>query len=1335
MTPEPVEYKPIKRNQVMDYSSYYQPQQRNPLIPENDPFKAVDRAQTRLAMGGQQVPERKNTSLGNVLMTALDVMQRPQYAVTNVLQDLTDSKRDSVGSVIRGGWQGLTGERKSSITDTFDNMGWKNDNSKKWYQGGNLARNVAGFIGDVALDPTTYISFGGTSAAKIAGKGATKEALEGVVKKSAGSIDDVTTRLAGALGTTADDIMQKASKHGAQSEIVMRIADSLGGKPVYKGLDDKVKSDVVDYMNDSDRIRSILDNGLDYVNKDILSDYTKESAKVMTELDSTLKGKKGLTGRRNQSLNSFFGEDLMKGDYNVKKILDTNFSEGQDIVKELNNAFQNPRRVTQDEKYALLDKIYAGKNSEDLAYRYYGYSTDTEFNVLETLVKHFGVDKSTPLTDVSSRIMEKMSSKKTGWRNADSLLGKLDVEGQVRGAITKIDGGVEFANGLQRVYDDIGKKFMFRYDNPFTGTVKPLADLTNVIEPVREKASAFVTNNKPIRTVVDAISHVFNPEHVSLKWKAANNTVYNAGKNIASKVTGALHRETGIPQKALEASVGLFKSMPEFLNNDKLRKAAAFYIERDNDTWAKLAWDYLSGDIDKVATVWSADMAKAYKQMVDNGVFKYLDNLKIKDPEQLAMLEKVGTQVKMFNEERFRTDIAKGIKFGDGDENAIFDTQGYLKHVYEGDPEDIALAMTNTSSIDAANMAMNTRLGSANKRKLQSLAMQKATRPDLKAVDDIVASMALREQESLRVELNKQLYHGIADSLTGANGIEKIEGLDTLFSVNEPRNNALGMRRIDIGTDESGRAMALWAVPDMVNQLNRVAQTFSTNAGAKKMLEWFDQATNAMKTLQTSANPAFTLRNFLGETMMNWFAGVDIPTHNQAAKILKEINQVQDVVQAGDGFFYKGKPMYRMIKKDFTDPVTGQVFKDIDSIEFIRKSTRDSLGDAVTWADADTIPLKATSNLTSVTKDINRDYGIKLYKIGENEFSAHDLMSMFREKGLGWSGITKGNLIRNTQSAIQSEIKGVTGNVGEQALESLKNSGDYVETWTRFSHFMDRLNKGMSVDDAVADVRAYHVDYRNLTNVERNTFRRIMPYYTYMRKNLPIQMNTLLSAFNKVGMVTHLVDSSYQTLERDNNGQPLVVDDYLKEGMALPLAVDDAGNITYLNWNLPITDLARLKYNMGDFVDANIMDMLHPFLRSSFELNANTNMRFGTQIEKYEGEMVPSIQNVEGSPQIPRYVDYMIQQLGVVNTGRQVAGQLLNRNNPDPLNPTNPAGYLGLKSVLPTRNQQNAANNQAYDYRDQLQDHIKKLKAQGKYVPDYSEDLTKRASLYNRYTP
>ncbi len=1366
--PKPVEYKPIKRGQVYTptYSSYATPEpEKNLLIPENDPYKVIGNYQTRLQSVGQEIPERKNTSLGNVLMTALDVMQRPQYAVTNALQDLTDTKKDTVGDIAKGMLEGLSGKRKSSITDTFTNLGWENNKNKKWYDvsGGlksNLSRNILGFLGDVAVDPTTYVSFGSIkSFSKMTGKKGVKEGLEKALVQSTDDIATVASRIAKPLGKSVDDVMALAAKHGNQSETVMRIADVLSNKPVYKGIDDVTKNVVVDHMMDSDRIANILEQGLDYVNKDAISDYLKNTSKATQGLGAELAGKTGLSARTNRSLGSFFPELNKKGsDYNIRKILDTNFEEGQNILQDLANVFSSDtfklRRFSDEEAEALITKIYAGKNAANVKFKYGAkYFSDRELGVLDILVNQFGVDKSTPLVDTAEKIIDSMSTTgkkaKSIYRDPSSLLEKVAMEGKVWGEIKKIDGGVQFANGLQRVYDDVAKKFMFRYDNPFTGKVTPIADLSKYIDPVKEKASAFITNNKPLRTVADAIGSIFQPEHISTAFKA-DNEIYSAAKTMAQRVSKTLHEETGIPQKALEASIGLFKDIPEFLTNEKLRKAAVYFIERENDDWARIAWKYIEGTLD---TDLLDDIGKkAYDQLAKNNVFKYLDSIKITDVSDMDMIKKVAGKVEMFNTERLRTDLAHGIVFGKGDENTISNVVGYLKHVYEGDEDAIMQLLASRSPIDAAGMSMNAMLDSANKRSLQSLAMQKAVRPDLKAVDDVIASMALRESDSLKVELNKRFYTSIADSLTGSNGVEKIDGLDSLFYVGKGKpkvtKTGIEMSPIKIGTDTSGKPIIIWAVPEMVGQINRITKVFTTNKGQKEILKWYDEVTNVMKTLQTTANPAFNARNAIGETMMNWFAGVDLRAHKEATEILKQINQIQDVVRVGDGFFYKGKPMYRIVKKDmtrsFTDEATGKVItevvrKNADAVEYITKATRDTMGDAITWADANTAWLDAVSNVTSVTKKINKDYGIKLYKIGENELSAHDLMDLFRTKGLGWSGITKGNLIRNTQAAIKDEIRGLTGNAGQQAFQTLKDTGDYIETWTRFSHFLDRLKKGMSIDDAVSDVRLYHVDYRNLTNIERTTFRRLMPYYTYMRKNLPIQMNNLLGAYNKVGIVTHLVDSSYQTLERQNNGQPLVVDDYLREGLALPLDIDKNGNIIYLNWNLPINDLSRLKYNIGDFFNANLMDMLSPLIRSGFEFSSNTNLRFGTPIEKFEGEKSPLLPNVEGSPQVvPKYVDYMLQQLGAVNTLRQSVGQGLNQITgapEDPLRPNNPLAYLGLQSFIPIRSQQNAANNQAYDYRDQLQDYIKLLQSQGKYIPTVDEAKKRSFSLFGKYTP
>src|SRR4249920_780556 len=70
--------------------------------------------------------------------------------------------------------------------------------------------------------------------------------------------------------------------------------------------------------------------------------------------------------------------------------------------------------------------------------------------------------------------------------------------------------------------------------------------------------------------------------------------------------------------------------------------------------------------------------------------------------------------------------------------------------------------------------------------------------------------------------------------------------------------------------------------------------------------------------------------------------------------------------------------------------------------------------------------------------------------------------------------------------------------------------------WVRIAHFIDVLQKGNfnSIEEAYkaagATVRKWHPDGSDLTKFERNTMRRLIPFYSWMRKAIPLVVESLV---------------------------------------------------------------------------------------------------------------------------------------------------------------------------------------------------------------------------------
>lgn len=66
-----------------------------------------------------------------------------------------------------------------------------------------------------------------------------------------------------------------------------------------------------------------------------------------------------------------------------------------------------------------------------------------------------------------------------------------------------------------------------------------------------------------------------------------------------------------------------------------------------------------------------------------------------------------------------------------------------------------------------------------------------------------------------------------------------------------------------------------------------------------------------------------------------------------------------------------------------------------------------------------------------------------------------------------------------------------------------------VESWLRGPLYIDGRLKGLTPEEAYGQVVKYHFDYDSLGANERKYMKRIVPFYTWTRKNLPVQLEMI----------------------------------------------------------------------------------------------------------------------------------------------------------------------------------------------------------------------------------
>lgn len=116
--------------------------------------------------------------------------------------------------------------------------------------------------------------------------------------------------------------------------------------------------------------------------------------------------------------------------------------------------------------------------------------------------------------------------------------------------------------------------------------------------------------------------------------------------------------------------------------------------------------------------------------------------------------------------------------------------------------------------------------------------------------------------------------------------------------------------------------------------------------------------------------------------------------------------------------------------------------------------------------------------------------------------------------------------------------------------------GANIEDYLRLSQFDDLIKKGYTPDAAAELVKKTQLDYESMSDFERQVMKRIAPFYTFTRKNVPKQIERALTEPAKSLMLTRPFGQSGENY----------VPGQLAGGIAVPLGGTDAeGNQRYLS--------------------------------------------------------------------------------------------------------------------------------------------------------------------------
>jgi hypothetical protein len=457
--------------------------------------------------------------------------------------------------------------------------------------------------------------------------------------------------------------------------------------------------------------------------------------------------------------------------------------------------------------------------------------------------------------------------------------------------------------------------------------------------------------------------------------------------------------------------------------------------------------------------------------------------------------------------------------------------------------------------------------------------------------------------------------------------------------------------------------------------------------GANKknaVLKLFDAATSWYKKLAYLWNPGHLGRDLLGNVWNGYLMGVRNPKYyKHSAELLiagHKIEQLNAIKATIEGL------------KD-----TGQ-----DIPEYIIKSSKDLIDEVGENFTGDLIPV-----IDNLINKIDYPLTIQGKKIKASKIYQY---------AKGQEVLEVGYVAADTPSTILESLNVPKKNFFtrvENAYSGVMRKGtERLDEFTRMAGFLQQLETGKSLKDAAKFVRKYYFDYRDLTQFEKTVMKRVIPFYTWMRKNIPLQISELLQNPKKFRPIQSAADALNQEGVEEWQNKP----QYIKELAAMML-----GGTGYMfSPGLPYQDLARL--GSLEQTAQDLLSSVNPIFRVPIELALNTKAFTGGPIEEYPGQTseipLSGILKFLGVSEqdIPRLnnrgVAYILNQVPLINNISTMV---------DPTSARSASRFSTFIGGPSLYNVEQAERSYEYEQYKALENLIRKLQDEGVYIPTLDE--------------
>lgn len=407
------------------------------------------------------------------------------------------------------------------------------------------------------------------------------------------------------------------------------------------------------------------------------------------------------------------------------------------------------------------------------------------------------------------------------------------------------------------------------------------------------------------------------------------------------------------------------------------------------------------------------------------------------------------------------------------------------------------------------------------------------------------------------------------------------------------------------GNSPAMQALKDHALPaDVASDIMRIGQAYKVPAVLEPVVKMWDTVSNLFKTDLTTPFPGFHFRNLMSGIFNMWR------------------DKALDPTASAD--------MLRLMRGGSVDAATAaKLYPGLSPEEATHKLLQELVGNRVSFT---------RSGLTSDRVGLQ-----PVMKGGLLPGDLPEVGGAVRGLGEDVGGFLKGYIPEKGKLGEQLNPLNTAGVMGESdkfiPVERGRALGNSVEDWIRGSHYLAKRLQGAGPADAKLGVMKYQIDYSDLTQFEQHVMKRLFPWYTFSRKNLPPMLEDLATRPGKLAATTRAVTGSREPGE--------FVPPWVAEGASVPIPGAEDGQKRFVaSFGLPFEDelvktLGSALHGDTSRVLQQMFGMAQPFVKLPAEVATGTQMFSGRKLEDlkpYEFSTVGGLIPDDAARQLSQFI-------------------------------------------------------------------------------------------------